>query len=135
MYSPSGPVWMSQASLPKALFKQTAALPSRGSGFIHSFHLKKKKKISIFFPSLELMTHVTILHSLAAPECWDTPIQFSRQERQGPGLRDFCHKAPGAAPFQSLSRGSVTTISITNTSPQKRTETHYCSSRRSLRKA
>lgn len=50
MYSPRGPVWMSQASLPKALFKQTAALPSRGSGFIHSFHLKKKKKLAYSFP-------------------------------------------------------------------------------------
>ena len=93
---------------------------------------KKKKKKIAFSPSLELRTSVTVLHSLAATQSWDTPSQFSRSKSQGSGRQGICNDASGAAPFQSLSGGFVVTISITNTSLQTLTETYYYSPRSTL---
>lgn len=60
------------------------------SKWFHSYFPFKKPTLAFFFfPSLELMTHGTILHSLAATESRDTPSQFSRRKSQGPGAPQF----------------------------------------------
>lgn len=73
------------------LFKQTTRLCSGVSGFHSYFPFKKPTLLT-----LELMTHVTILHSLAATESWDTPSQFSERE----GARE---PGPRGATFLQLS--------------------------------
>lgn len=88
-----------------------------------------------FFFGLQLMTNMTIPHSLTATESWDSPNQFSRRRGRGPGAATFLQWSFRGCRHPSLTGDFVVTLSMTNTSLQRPYKTHYYSSRRSPWKA